>query len=582
MSSTYLQPMLRLLKSRNFSAVGYRWPEAAAMLGYVVISVLGVLRHEMWRDELQAWMLARDSASVSELISNMMTEGHPALWHLCLYVLSRLTQNPVPMQLFHWLLSAGTAYLLIYHSPFRRMHRLLLPFGYFFCFEYTIISRSYGLGVFLLMLFCHIYRQNRQQFLKLSFLLACVANVSAYSLVLSALLFSLIAIEALKDRVLFRPARNLFIVGALIFSLGMAVSSLQIYAYPIHRMSLTPQALELESKPDVQFDQSTAQDTANGSSGSELAQIDSADAKPSNSPPASIKSIGRGLVGIWETYFPIPQVHQISFWNTNLFVYDSYSGRITEKLSDTLKHIALLISVIIFCIFGYAIAGDRLLLLGYLFSTLAFVGVYAFIHHSLDLRHQGHIFLALIVCLWLLEVRAKDMPQKPARKNKRLANRIKVSLFSTILIAQAAAGAYALGMDYVYPFSTGKKAAEFIASSDYSDVDIIGIPYKNVSVLSGYLGRPIFYPEFGREGSFWGLSLGKKVAETTLGSEVAQKLNRLPERQALLAVAPADLDSGFFSQLDSSGVNTTLLRDFSPSIVADEELSLFLVELETS
>jgi hypothetical protein len=43
--------------------------------------LLGLLlaHHEMWRNELQAWLLARDSDSLAELWRNTRYEEHPLL-----------------------------------------------------------------------------------------------------------------------------------------------------------------------------------------------------------------------------------------------------------------------------------------------------------------------------------------------------------------------------------------------------------------------------------------------------------------------------------------------------------------------
>ena len=51
---------------------------------YFLLSIIGILNHEMWRDELQAWMVAIDAHSIAQLFQNVKYEGHPALWHLFL------------------------------------------------------------------------------------------------------------------------------------------------------------------------------------------------------------------------------------------------------------------------------------------------------------------------------------------------------------------------------------------------------------------------------------------------------------------------------------------------------------------
>ena len=40
-------------------------------------ALFALTQHEMWRDELQAWLLARDSATPLDLMRNLKYEGHP-------------------------------------------------------------------------------------------------------------------------------------------------------------------------------------------------------------------------------------------------------------------------------------------------------------------------------------------------------------------------------------------------------------------------------------------------------------------------------------------------------------------------
>src|SRR5690349_9278915 len=68
---------------------------------FFCLTLWGILHHEMWRDELQAWLVARDSTSLLNLVNNVRYERTPALWQICLYGLTHFTNNPVAMQAFH-------------------------------------------------------------------------------------------------------------------------------------------------------------------------------------------------------------------------------------------------------------------------------------------------------------------------------------------------------------------------------------------------------------------------------------------------------------------------------------------------
>lgn len=84
---------------------------------FFIFGLIGIANHEMWRDELQAWMIARDSSSLSDLFRNLRYEGHPGLWHSCLYFITRFTRNPIAMQFFHLLLATGVIFIFTRFSP---------------------------------------------------------------------------------------------------------------------------------------------------------------------------------------------------------------------------------------------------------------------------------------------------------------------------------------------------------------------------------------------------------------------------------------------------------------------------------
>jgi hypothetical protein len=119
-------------------------------------AVLAVLmsRHEMWRDELQAWMLARDSGSLTALWANTRYEGHPLLWHVLLLPLAHAFASPVAMQVVHWLVAVAAAGVVLFRAPFALWVRVALVFGYVPLYEYGVISRSYVLSVLGVWLVC--------------------------------------------------------------------------------------------------------------------------------------------------------------------------------------------------------------------------------------------------------------------------------------------------------------------------------------------------------------------------------------------------------------------------------------------
>ncbi len=153
--------------------------------GFLILGGFTAFNHEMWRDEIQAWLLARDSASFFELFAHLKYEGHPGLWHLCLMPLSRITASPVIMQVFHLLIAGVTVYLFVRYAPFNWLQKFLFCFGYFVLYEYAVIARNYALGLLLLTFFCVLFRERYKRPLWIGGILFLLAHTSVHALIVT-------------------------------------------------------------------------------------------------------------------------------------------------------------------------------------------------------------------------------------------------------------------------------------------------------------------------------------------------------------------------------------------------------------
>ena len=139
------------------SAANAPRPSRRALLVAVFIvaavgTALGLRGHAMWFDELQAWNIARSSHSLGELYASLRYEGHPIVWYLPLFVLTRFTGNPHAMQVLQWTIATTTFAFVLFRSPFSVPVRITIVAGYFFAFEYGVITRSYGVNALLVVL----------------------------------------------------------------------------------------------------------------------------------------------------------------------------------------------------------------------------------------------------------------------------------------------------------------------------------------------------------------------------------------------------------------------------------------------
>ena len=56
---------------------------------FLAVGAFVMAHHELWRDKVQTWLLARDSASASDLLTRQKYKSHPVLCQLLLMPLPR-------------------------------------------------------------------------------------------------------------------------------------------------------------------------------------------------------------------------------------------------------------------------------------------------------------------------------------------------------------------------------------------------------------------------------------------------------------------------------------------------------------
>ncbi len=319
------------------------------VLTFLFFCGLLLFNHEMWRDELQAWLIAKNSTSILDLFHNLKYEGHPYLWYIGLYLFSRFSDQAFVMQLFHLIIATSVIYLFVRFSPFTRVQKILFIFGYFPLYEYGVLSRNYSLGFLLIFAFCAAFQlsRNRTNLLALSGILFLLSQVSAYSLILSIVLGLTLAFEAILDTELRKDLlkRKWIIVAAIsIFVFGVIISILQQLLPP---------------------------DSSSNAAGGWRLTLD-------------FKEMGRAFTIIWKAYVPIPKF-RLHFWGSNI---------IRNHL------LQFVFSSVFFCYFLFLFVRKPAILFLYSLGTLGIVAV-SYTKFYGYIRQHGHLFILLVVCLWL-------------------------------------------------------------------------------------------------------------------------------------------------------------------------------------
>jgi hypothetical protein len=413
----------------------------AVLFLYCIVELTGLAFHELWSDEIHAWALVTGSNSLAELLGNKIYEGHPDLWFLVLYGLKLISRDPAVMMIFHSLVAIATVFLLLRYSPFTRIQKILLVFGYYFLFEYAVISRNYAIEVLFLILFLIFYKDRDRKFLRMAILLFLMMQTNVYGIMLAAALTGAMAFEAGYSP----PFRRALLSRKIALALSLLILAAG-FAWSI--LSVLPQKDSYITAP-LPFGAITLQNFLN--------------------------SVGT----VWCGIFPLPDP-VYHFWNTNI---------VHSVIARALLSVAVLVSLTV-------LFRKRPVVL-FLFSAASF-GMLFFIFDFYTglLRHHGHFFLLLIACLWIRPEYAdrsiRLLPHFFEKYHRFMAKHLRL-IVTILFFLHAVAGIFCLAMQVRYPFDAGRRTAEYIRGSGLDRFLVAGDWDWSAGAVAGHLEKGIYF-----------------------------------------------------------------------------------------
>lgn len=193
---------------------------------YLISTALIAGYHSPWRDEGQAWIIARDF-NPWQIIRLMPYEGTPPLWHFLLFPFAAAGLPYGCMFIINYIVAALAVFLIIFRSPLPNAIKALLPFSFYFFFEYSVVARNYGLSALLLLATAALYRARQRKPLAYGLILAALSWSSVLTLAPAAMLILFFFLEQKKARL--KDPHFLAGLGIAIIALLSAVLMLRPY-----------------------------------------------------------------------------------------------------------------------------------------------------------------------------------------------------------------------------------------------------------------------------------------------------------------------------------------------------------------
>jgi hypothetical protein len=174
------------------------WLALIVGLGYFKLNF-----HELWKDEWQAWFVARDK-NVFEIFSFLYYEGHPGLWYFFLKpftYFSNGANDVFLISLAHWFTVAAGLYFLFIKFRLPILFKILFACGYFLGFEYGLINRGYFLVILFAFWAAWLVSENNCNKKHLSWVLFLLCQTEVYGTMMALVFGGYLYLEKPKDTI---------------------------------------------------------------------------------------------------------------------------------------------------------------------------------------------------------------------------------------------------------------------------------------------------------------------------------------------------------------------------------------------
>jgi hypothetical protein len=516
--------------SKRACSRGDIWAIAPHVLFVLLLAfnVTRTLRHAMWRDEMQVFLLGAYSPTLRELFRNLEYETHPDLWHLLVWFGARVYDYPVSMQVLHVALATCVWLLVWCVSPFKVVDKILLLLSYFLFWEYFVVSRNYVLVALFGFALAAVRSKMPRAVLPAFILAGALANTMILGTIWSMVVALRLALEPGN------PAR-LRLGGAALYLVFLAVALL----------SIIPAADTVPYGSHLRFNPENLEDLAVIPAGA-LAPIQ----------PLWLIDTVKFILGPHSAIAP-------HFWNPN-----PVDDLLRLAGGAPVRWAAIIAILLLPPILCWAVVRDWKLTAEFALTYIGivmFASLWDFLGQS---RQHGIVFLALVAAVWMASAR---VPLAGWRART----------WRVLLVVSALGGLLTLTSE-TRIFSHGRSVAEWLARNRLADAFIMGSRDTTMSTISGYLQRPIYYLECECFGRFivWNPRRSQFIDSAEIVRRAQRALAANRGRDVILianrVITPQDI------AVNAPDLTLTLLQTFAGAEVESENYFVFRAAMRSA
>ena len=433
-----------------------------ATLIFFIVSAIGIYNHELWLDEAQHFLIGRDSDSLTSMYYNMQYDGHVRLWNYCLFFITHyISATPFAMQTFHLLIITATVFIFLRFAPFDILTKLLIISGYFFLFEYNVISRNYALGILFLFACCRLLANEKKNVWWIGLMLVLMSNTHLFFAFAACGIFLYVFVHKLKRKNFDKH----FFIFSFLFLLAILSVAVQI-KIPSDRTYFHPEQMTWYTWDNI----------------------------------------SKAFYGLAKGFLPLPLSINGDFWNH--FIFNKF---------PSLLQFFLALWLVIYPFLLLRRAKPAML---FFFCSIFLLFSFLLLSQSWAARYFGMAFIFFIASAWLAGNESINIFSIEKIQQTFLGSKLFYGFFYLLLACHIFSGAYSYITDLSRPFTEAKNVVDYIKSNQANKKVIVMDGYGAGPAVSAYLGRPVFYLNIDQNGSYcyW----KKSWFEFSMGPLVAQ------------------------------------------------------------
>lgn len=175
---------------------------------YLIFNGVLLIGHELWRDEANVWLMARELSPI-QLLGELKYQGHPCLWYLLVMPFAKLGFPFKTISVVSFLIMAVGSGVFTFKAPFHPITKLICLFSPIFSYYYPVVARNYCLIAMLLILLAYYYLKRNEKPWIYGLMLGLLVQADTIVLATAGLISLMWLYEGISESIRARQAASL-------------------------------------------------------------------------------------------------------------------------------------------------------------------------------------------------------------------------------------------------------------------------------------------------------------------------------------------------------------------------------------